>query len=113
MKLVIKNNKDIIVDKKVDYTEEYNIVNIKYDKSLLIINKNKSIVEKIEEDSNIFIDFKLKKGIITLTKENISFDLDIINTLFTYNEDSIIIEYSIPQSDDESDYMTIHIDVIY
>ena len=113
MKLIIKNNKDIIVDKEVDYIEESNVINIKYDNNILIINKNKHTFEKEEKDNIIFGDLDFNKIYITLKDNNVTFDLEVINQKFIVNKDIIIISYDIPQDEKSVDYMTVQIEVIY
>lgn len=113
MKLIIKNNKDIIIDKEVEYTEESNIINIEYDNNILIINKNKHTFEKEEKDSIIFGNLDFNKIYITLKENNVSFDLEVINNTFNVNENGISISYDIPQDEDNKEYMHIQFDIIY
>lgn len=113
MKLIIKNNDDIIVDKEVEYNEESNIINIQYDNNILIINKNKHTFEKEEKDSIIFADLDFNKIYITLKENNVSFDLEIINNTFEISDNGISISYDIPQDNDNKEYMHIQFDIIY
>ena len=113
MRLVIKNNKDVIIDKEVEYTEESNIISIKYDNNILIINKNKKTFEKDEKDNNIFGDLQYNKIYITLKDNNVSFDLEVKNTEFNVTDKGVSIAYDIPQDEEDKEYMEIRFDVIY